>query len=148
MDVETAGKTAVAGVSTVARVENEVSGTPNGIARGRTFRKESELSVQKIHAVEEGGQLETQLEEAVTQREGVFFVGEENKRRGMQRRRVGTARKLNRTNHIGEGSCVSVKNTHSIRCEIGYRTPIQRPCVHIKHLFILNEDFPTPTVCR
>lgn len=148
MDVETAGKTAVAGVATVARVENEVSGTPNGIARGRTFREESELSVQKVHAMKEGGQLETQLEETVTQREGIFFVGKENKRQGMWRRRVGIACKLNRTNHIGKGSRVSVKNAHSIRCKVGYWTPIQRPRVHIKHLFILDEDFPAATVCR
>lgn len=66
MDVKTAGKTAVAGVSTVARVENEVGGIANGITRGGTLREESELAVQKVHAVEEGRQLETQLEKAVT----------------------------------------------------------------------------------
>ena len=146
MDVETAGETAVAGVATVARVENEVGGAPNGITCGGTLREESELALQKVHAVEEGGQLETKLEKAVSQREGVLFVGEEHEGRGVRRRHVGIASKLNRTDRTGEGSRVSVKNARSIRREIGYQTPIQRPRTRIKHLFILNEDFSTATV--
>lgn len=79
---------------------------------------------------------------------GHFLRREGKQKTRMWRRRIGIACKLNRTNHIGKGSRVPVKNVHSIRCEVGYRTPIMRPRVHIKHLFILDEDFPAATVCR